>query len=105
MNHKLGLQFDNFFSEMNSQAAEVLRVIQLNTLEDRSVHDKQQWDSAVLFVEESVNEKLKANESVLQSLVGPSRTQQWVCNLNEMNQEKISLTYSFYLDAMDDREC
>jgi len=64
--------------QWEDKAAEVLRVIQLNTLEDRSVHDKQQWDSAVLFVEESVNEKLKANESVLQSLVGPSRTQQWM---------------------------
>lgn len=64
--------------QWEDKAAEVLRVIQLNTLEDRSVHDKQQWDSAVLFVEESVNEKLKATESVLQSLVGPSRTQQWI---------------------------
>ena len=56
----------------------MLRVIQLNTLEDRSVHDKQQWDSAVHFVEESVMEKLKATEAVLNSLVGPGRTQQWV---------------------------
>ena len=60
------------------QAAEVLRVIQLNTLEDRSVHDKQQWDSAVQFVERSVIEKLDATEGVLNSLVGPSRTQQWL---------------------------
>lgn len=56
----------------------MLRVIQLNTLEDRSVHDKQQWDSAVQFVERSVNEKLDATEGVLNSLVGPSRTQQWL---------------------------
>lgn len=37
----------------------MLRVIQLNTLEDRSVHDKYQWDSAVRFLEEFVKEKLK----------------------------------------------
>jgi len=55
-----------------------LRVIQLNTLEDRSVHDKQQWDSAVNFVKQSVTEKLDVTEGVLSSLVGPSRTQQWM---------------------------
>lgn len=55
-----------------------MRVIQLNTLEDRSVHDKQQWDSAVQFVERSVVEKLDATEGVLNSLVGPSRTHQWL---------------------------
>lgn len=53
-------------------------MIQLNTLEDRSVHDKQQWDSAVQFVERSVLEKLEATESVLNNMVGPSRTQQWL---------------------------
>ena len=55
-----------------------MRVIQLNTLEDRSVHDKQQWDSAVNFVKQSVTEKLDVTEGVLSSLVGPSRTQQWM---------------------------
>lgn len=55
-----------------------MRVIQLNTLEDRSVHDKHQWDSAVQFVERSVIEKLDATEGVLNSLIGPSRTQQWL---------------------------
>ena len=29
------------------QASEMLRVIQLNTLEDRSVHDKNHWDGAI----------------------------------------------------------
>lgn len=41
------------------QASEMLRVIQLNTLEDRSVTDKHQWDLAVKFLEESLREKLK----------------------------------------------
>jgi hypothetical protein len=43
----------------------MLRVIQLNTLEDRSVSEKQQWDSAVKFLEKSVKEKLQV-QSVLQ---------------------------------------
>ena len=34
------------------------RVIQINTLEDRSVHDKQQWDSALKFMEKSVGDQL-----------------------------------------------
>jgi optic atrophy protein 1 len=62
----------------DGQAAEVLRVIQLNTLEDRSVHDKQQWDTAVQFVERSVKEKLQVTEENLNNLVGPSRIQQWL---------------------------
>lgn len=37
----------------------MLRVIQLNTLEDRSVTDKRHWDLAVKFLEESLREKLK----------------------------------------------
>ena len=32
----------------------MLRVIQLNTLEDRSVHDKQHWDGAIRLVLKSV---------------------------------------------------
>lgn len=44
-----------------SQASEMLRVIQLNTLEDRSVTDKYQWDLAVKFLEESLREKLKVS--------------------------------------------
>lgn len=35
------------------------RVIQVNTLEDRSVTDKQQWDAAVKFMEETVKGRLQ----------------------------------------------
>jgi optic atrophy protein 1 len=43
------------------QAEEVLRVIQLNTLEDRAVSDKQQWDEAVKFLETSLSERLQVS--------------------------------------------
>lgn len=43
----------------------MLRVIQLNTLEDRSVTDKYQWDLAVKFLEESLREKLKVSNYVV----------------------------------------
>ena len=51
------------------KAAEMLRVIQLNTLEDRSVHDKYQWDSAIKFLENSLKEKFSVNEQNLRELV------------------------------------
>lgn len=76
------------FNFRDGQAAEVLRVIQLNTLEDRSVHDKQQWDSAVQFVERSVIEKLEVTEQNLNNLVGPSRTQQWLRWTNATAEQK-----------------
>jgi optic atrophy protein 1 len=47
----------------------MLRVIQLNTLEDRAVHDKYQWDSAIKFLEKSLNEKFTVNEQNLRELV------------------------------------
>ena len=34
----------------------------MNMLEDRSVHDKLQWDTAVKFMETSVGEKLRQSE-------------------------------------------
>lgn len=43
----------------------MLRVIQLNALEDRSVNDKQQWDAACKFLEDSVKEKLQSTEGTL----------------------------------------
>jgi len=46
------------------QASDMLRVIQLNTLEDRSVSEKQHWDSAVKFLEKSVKEKLQVQSAV-----------------------------------------
>ena len=47
------------------KGAEMLRVIQLNTLEDRSVHDKFQWDSAINFLQSSLQEKLEISEANL----------------------------------------
>jgi len=60
------------------KAMDMLRVIQLNTLEDRSVHDKQEWDQAVKFFEQSVREKLEHTELTLSEMFGPSTTQKWL---------------------------
>lgn len=60
------------------KAIDMLRVIQLNTLEDRSVHDKQEWDQAVKFFESSVKDKLENTEETLNEMLGPSTTQKWL---------------------------
>ncbi|XP_008217592.1 dynamin-like 120 kDa protein, mitochondrial isoform X1 [Nasonia vitripennis] len=60
------------------KASEMLRVIQLNTLEDRSVSDKRDWDQAVRFLETSVKEKLQATEQILKDMLGPGRKERWL---------------------------
>lgn len=60
------------------KASDMLRVIQLNTLEDRSVSEKQQWDSAVKFLEKCVKEKLQATEVILREMFGPGVKERWV---------------------------
>lgn len=60
------------------KAMDMLRVIQLNTLEDRSVHDKQEWDLAVKFLENSVKEKLKHTETTIHEMFGPTTTEKWL---------------------------
>lgn len=59
------------------KAIDMLRVIQLNTLEDRSVHNKNEWDLAVKFFEDSVKEKLANTDQTLTEMLGPSTWQKW----------------------------
>ncbi|CAG9858822.1 unnamed protein product [Phyllotreta striolata] len=61
-----------------NKASEMLRVIQLNTLEDRTIGDKRDWDQAVKFLESSIREKLKESETALRHLLGPSRKERWL---------------------------
>lgn len=56
----------------------MLRVIQLNTLEDRCVHDKQEWDQAVKFFEASVKDKLQQTEETLTEMMGPGTMTRWI---------------------------
>ncbi|XP_011307605.1 dynamin-like 120 kDa protein, mitochondrial isoform X1 [Fopius arisanus] len=55
------------------KASQMLRVIQLNTLDDRNVNDKRDWDEAVRFLENSVKDKLQSTEKILQEMLGPGR--------------------------------
>ncbi|KAF4531828.1 hypothetical protein B566_EDAN000854 [Ephemera danica] len=61
-----------------SKAADMLRVIQLNALEDRAVHDKPQWDAAVKFLEACLKDKLTQTEKVLHDLLGPGTRERWL---------------------------
>ncbi|XP_064612015.1 dynamin-like 120 kDa protein, mitochondrial [Liolophura sinensis] len=62
----------------DNKAEDSLRVMQINTLEDRSVTDKQAWDAAIKFMEETVNDKLKQTTEVIKELTGPSTREQWM---------------------------
>ncbi len=59
------------------KAAEMLRVIQLNTLEDRNVTDKAHWDGALRFLEDSLQAKIATNEANLREQVGPGFYERW----------------------------
>lgn len=59
------------------KATDMLRIIQLNTLEDRSVHDKSEWDQAVKFFEDSVKSKLQSTEQTMTEMFGPGTYEKW----------------------------
>lgn len=50
--------------KINIQMFSKQRVIQANALEDRSVPDKQSWDSAIQFMDSMIKEKLKESNSL-----------------------------------------
>ncbi|XP_051874177.1 dynamin-like 120 kDa protein, mitochondrial isoform X3 [Pristis pectinata] len=62
----------------NEQAEDSLRVIQHNALEDRSISDKQQWDAAIHFLEETLQSRLRDTESVIHDMVGPDWQERWL---------------------------
>lgn len=59
------------------KAVEMLRLIQLNALEDRVVHDKHQWDQAVRFLETTLQQRLQMAEVRVRDMVGPGVREQW----------------------------
>ncbi|XP_018374150.1 PREDICTED: dynamin-like 120 kDa protein, mitochondrial isoform X3 [Trachymyrmex cornetzi] len=70
------------------KASEMLRVIQLNILEDRSVNDKREWDQAVRFLETSVKEKLQSTEQILHDMLGPNRKERWMYWQNQTEEQQ-----------------
>uniref|UniRef100_A0A4W3I895 Dynamin-like GTPase OPA1, mitochondrial n=1 Tax=Callorhinchus milii TaxID=7868 RepID=A0A4W3I895_CALMI len=61
----------------NERAQDSLRVIQHNALEDRSISDKQQWDAAIQFMEDTLQSRLRDTDSVIRDMVGPDWQERW----------------------------
>ncbi|KAG5447672.1 Dynamin-like 120 kDa protein, mitochondrial [Clonorchis sinensis] len=55
-----------------------LRVIQSNALDDRTVHDKAHWTSAVEFLERALKTRLKSVSQSISDLCGPDRLTRWI---------------------------
>lgn len=60
------------------KAMDSLRVIQSNALEDRSVPDKQAWDSSIIFMENMIKQKLKSVQQQIHDIRGPSFKERWL---------------------------
>ncbi|VVC43328.1 Hypothetical protein CINCED_3A022888 [Cinara cedri] len=60
------------------KALEMLRMIQLNTLEDRCIKEKHHWDEAAQFLISSLEQNFKAAEESLREMVGPSNYEKWM---------------------------
>nr|XP_029500771.1 dynamin-like 120 kDa protein, mitochondrial [Oncorhynchus nerka] len=62
----------------NETAMDSLRVIQHNTLEDRSITDKPQWDAAIQFMEETLQARLKDSGLYTFTMTSPHWKQRWM---------------------------
>ncbi|CAH3016232.1 unnamed protein product [Porites evermanni] len=60
------------------KAVDSLRVIQLTALEDWSVSEKQQWDSAVKFMENTLQGELDKASQKMYELLGPGAAERWL---------------------------
>ncbi|CAG4980347.1 unnamed protein product [Colias eurytheme] len=59
------------------RAQDVLRVLQVNALQDRCVGSRAEWDAAVELMESALTERLQVVEAELKSLVGPGFRDRW----------------------------
>ncbi|XP_075274189.1 dynamin-like GTPase OPA1, mitochondrial isoform X4 [Opisthocomus hoazin] len=73
----------------NERAEDSLRVIQHNALEDRSISDKQQWDAAIHFMEETLQSRLKDTESIIEDMVGPDWKKRWLYWIGRTKEQNI----------------
>ncbi|XP_068056799.1 dynamin-like GTPase OPA1, mitochondrial isoform X4 [Anomalospiza imberbis] len=103
MTEKKGKEHDDIFDKLkqavkeetikrhkwNERAEDSLRVIQHNALEDRSISDKQQWDAAIHFMEETLQSRLKDTESVIEDMVGPGWKKRWLYWVGRTKEQNI----------------
>ncbi|CAK1594900.1 unnamed protein product [Parnassius mnemosyne] len=60
------------------RAQDVLRVLQLNALQDRCVPSRSDWDSAVSLMEAALKERLNSVDKELKNLTGPGFKEKWL---------------------------
>ncbi|KAJ2939069.1 hypothetical protein O0L34_g10258 [Tuta absoluta] len=64
--------------QWEERAQDVLRVLQLNALQDRCVGSRADWDSAVSLMETALKERSQKVEDELKQLTGPSFKERWL---------------------------
>lgn len=78
----------------------MLRIIQLNTLEDRSVSSKAEWDEAIKFLESAVRERLQHTELRLREILGPGTKERWLRWENATPEQAIRSKVKSELDKI-----
>ncbi|GMS86049.1 hypothetical protein PENTCL1PPCAC_8224 [Pristionchus entomophagus] len=61
----------------DSKASDYLRAIQLNAIEDRSIHDRKSWDTACGFMYKAAADRLAEVKKTLQETRGPGWFGRW----------------------------
>ncbi|CAB3236618.1 unnamed protein product [Arctia plantaginis] len=64
--------------QWEDRAQDVLRVLQLNALQDRCVSSRQDWDAAVTLMDSAVKERLDLVNKELKDLTGPGLKERWL---------------------------
>ncbi|KAL4707559.1 hypothetical protein ACJJTC_000311 [Scirpophaga incertulas] len=64
--------------QWEDRAQDVLRVLQLNALQDRCVPTRADWDAAVTLMEQALKERLSDTERQLKELTGPGWKDRWI---------------------------
>ncbi|KAJ0170638.1 hypothetical protein K1T71_014009 [Dendrolimus kikuchii] len=60
------------------RAQDVLRVLQLNALQDRCVSSRADWDSAVSLMDSALKERLDLTQREIKELTGPGMKERWL---------------------------
>lgn len=64
--------------QWEDRAQDVLRVLQVNALQDRCVSSRGDWDEAVKLMEKAIKERLNDVDEEIKELTGPSWSERWM---------------------------
>ncbi|XP_068624333.1 dynamin-like GTPase OPA1, mitochondrial isoform X1 [Battus philenor] len=70
------------------RAQDVLRVLQLNALQDRCVASRADWDAAVSLMETALRERLASVDDELKTLTGPGLKERWLYWQSSSEEQK-----------------